>query len=108
MSLAEDVTRAELVGEVYDFLISQGYHANYPAAERQAEKFIAASLGAVVEAIAQRRVEAFKAAAVAQIEVTANVCISAHGDRCIGGIAYRDAARIVADLPTISAQRTLP
>jgi hypothetical protein len=30
-----------LVDAVYEFLVSEGYHAHYPSAEAQAEKFVA-------------------------------------------------------------------
>ena len=62
-------------------------------------------LAETVEAIVARHVEAFRAEAVAAIEVTARVCSSAHGEQCIGGISYRDAAHIIRDLPTDAPPR---
>lgn len=55
---------------------------------------------AVVEQIVARHVATALTEAADAIEASGAVCNTAHGNRCIGGIAYRDAARIVrAQIP---------
>lgn len=62
---------------------------------------IAANLGPLVGRIADEHVTAALNDAANAVDATGSVCINAHGDRCIGGNAYRDSARIVrARIPT--------
>lgn len=45
---------AVLAAHVYDFLVVKGYHAHYPSAEAQAEKFAPTLAAAVAEWLTQR------------------------------------------------------
>lgn len=50
---------AELAGELYDFLVEEGYHGHYPSAEEQADKFVAKAMFSLAPLIAEREAKAW-------------------------------------------------
>lgn len=75
----------------------------------KAADIAALTVDQIATARADAAVRAALAKAVMQIETSAQVCESAHGIECIGGIAYRDAASLVrAAIPTPSRPADTP
>lgn len=86
------------VGEILDALpLDSTFHVTdcgYDDNDRRCGCYV---LPSRLQAAVDKAVAAALAEAADAIEASGAVCANAHGNRCIGAIAYRDSARIVRD-----------